>query len=367
MIGVSSLFLSLSLLTSAMIPMSVLNKEELISFKRTASLSSLVQGNRNAINGVITNTAGQPIYRLRVELLNEVEMSIMQTYTDTTGRYAFRSLSSGTFIVRVHSDGTYAGRSARVSIYAARTGGGSHYEQLDFVLKSKEETKGSSVPTNTGPTFAQEVPDNARKVYERAVKQLENETQAEQGLKSLKEAIGIFPKYYLALERLGIEQVKRQEYEPASETLKKAIEVNPNGAPCLYAIGVVQCQMKDWQGAVESLRRSLTLAPNSPNAAFAHFYLGLGYVRINQPANAETHLKKACELGGNSVPVDVHMHLAQIYSNNKQYKEAADELELFLKQAPDARDAQNIRNIIKQLRAKAKPAGAPSHFLSKLK
>jgi hypothetical protein len=48
------------------------------------------------------------------------------------------------------------------------------------------------------------------------------------------------------------------------------------------------------------------------------------------------------------------MHLAQMYSNDKRYKEAADELELFLKETPNARDAESIKNIIKQLRAKAK-------------
>ena len=54
------------------------------------------------------------------------------------------------------------------------------------------------------------------------------------------------------------------------------------------------------------------------------------------------------------MPADVHMHLAQLHSNNKRYKEAADELEVFLKETPDARDAESIKNIIKQLRAKAR-------------
>ncbi len=316
------------------------------------------QQNRNAINGVITDTSNRPLNRIRVELLDEVEMQIRQTYTDSAGRYSFKNLSSGTFIVKANSDGAYLGRSVRVSLYAARVGGGAHYEQLDIVLKTRDEVKGNTIPSNSGPAFAQEVPQNARKAYERAVKQLENNKDASQGIDSLKEAINLFPTYFLALERLGVEYVKLQQYEPARATLTKAVEVNPNGASCRYALGVSQFHLKKLPEAIESLQRSLQLAPESPNAALTHFYLGLTFWNTGKTADAEPHLKKAYQLGGNSVPPDIHLHLAKYYSDNKRYKEAADELELFLKLAPDARDSEKIKILIKQLRAKATSGAA---------
>jgi tetratricopeptide (TPR) repeat protein len=314
--------------------------------------------NRNAINGVITNTANRPLNRIRVELLDEVEMQIRQTYTDTTGRYSFQNLSTGTFIVRAHSDGTYVGRSVRVSLYLARAGGGAHFEQVDIVLKTRDEAKGSAVPSNSGPAFAQEVPENARRAYERAIRLLENSKDASQGMDALKEAINLFPTYFLALERLGVEYVKLQQYEPARANLTRAVEVNPNGASSHYALGVSQFHLQKLPEAVEALRRSLQLAPESPNAALTHFYLGLAFWNMSKAADAEPHLKKAYQLGGNSIPPDIHLHLAKYYSDNKRYKEAADELELFLKLAPDARDAEKIKNLIKQLRAKAASGAA---------
>jgi len=324
-----------------------------------ASAASFAQ-NRNAINGIVTDTANRPLYRIRVELQDEVEMSIRQTYTDSTGRYSFSNLSTGTFIVKAHSDGTHVGRSVRVSLFTARVGGGgAHHEQLDIALKTREEVKGTSIPSNSGPVFAQEVPENARKIYERAIKQLDNDKQVDQGMNSLKEAINLFPNYFLALERLGVEHVKRQQYEPARDVLAKAAEINPNGAACHYVLGVSRFYLQQISEAVESLRRSLVLAPESPNAALTHFYLGLAFWNSGKPADAEPHLKKAYQLGGNSIPPDIHMHLAKFYSDNKRYKEAADELELFLKLAPDARDAETIKNLIKQLRSKAASVSAP--------
>ena len=151
-----------------------------------------------------------------------------------------------------------------------------------------------------------------------------------------------------------MEHVRRERYEPARETLLKAVEVNPKGHVSLYALGVAQFRLKQYSPASESLRKMILLASNSPNAPFANYYLGLSLVRAGKAADAEAPLKKAYEAGGKRVPADVHMALAQIYSNSNRYKEAADELEVYLKEAPDARDAERIKALINQLRAKAK-------------
>ncbi|MFN0109585.1 MAG: tetratricopeptide repeat protein [Blastocatellia bacterium] len=316
-----------------------------------ANNSAIAQANRNSISGMITDTGGQGLNRIRVELQDDVEMTITQTFTDSTGRYTFRNLTTGTFNVKVHSDGKYAGRSVRVSLYSARAGGGAHQEQLDIVLKSLSEIRNTNAPANAGITFAQDVPDNARKMYDRAVKQLDAK-QIDTGIISLKEAIGLFPTYFVALERLGVEHMRRQEYEPASDILDRAVKVNPNGAASQYALGVSLFYQRRLGEAAESLRKSLALTPNSPNAAFSNFYLGLALWRLKKPGEAEPYLKKACELGGSSMPPDVHLHLAKHYSDTTRFRDAADELELFLKLAPDARDADNIRELIRRLRTR---------------
>lgn len=318
-----------------------------------SSLPALAQ--RNAITGTVTNTAHQAIPNLWVELLNDVESVLKRTRTDTTGRYSFQGLSFGTFHVRVVTVGTgYRPQSVRLELIpATMRGTGSHNEQRDFVLRSENEAKRPTATPGSRTTFVQEVPDNAKKTYERGLEMLDN-GKVNEGVEKLKEALQLFPSYYLALERLGLEHVKLGKYDTAREYLSKALEINSTGASCYYAMGVIHYQSKQWPEAVEALRRGLVLAPDSPNIAFEHFYLGLALIKTGKGTEAESHLKRSYEIGGNNIPADVHMHLAQQYSNNKKYKEAADELELFLKKAPDARDAENIRNIIKQLREKAK-------------
>jgi tetratricopeptide (TPR) repeat protein len=310
------------------------------------------QQGRNAINGMVVNSGREPINRIRVELQNELEMFITYTYTDAAGRYSFRNLSQGVFIVKVHTDGKHTGQSTRVVLQALRNSGASHYEQIDFMLKEITEKKLTTLSGTTSTVFAQEVPEKARKIYDRAVKQLDNAQEKTAGIASLKEALQTFPRYYDALERLGIEYVRLQQYEEARQILTLAIDVNRSGSASLYGLGVAQFHTQRTAEAVESLQRALIIAPDSSNSAFEHFYLGLSYWKLNRHGDAEPHLKKAGELGGNSVPPDIHMYLAQYYSESGRRQDAAAELELFLKLVPNAQDAEKIRNLIRQLKSK---------------
>lgn len=318
------------------------------------SAKATAQNNRNTIAGTVFDTRRNPIPNLWIELMDEVDRVLIRVRTDSTGRYNLRGLSFGNFQVKVVTVGTdFVAQTARITLYpATMRGTGSHNELLDFTLKTNTEIKGATTAKSRA-TFVQEAPNAAQKAYERGVALLEGSKETEAGLKKLQEALELFPIYYLALERLGIEYVKQSQYGLAREVLQKALEVNPTGAPSLYAMGVLQYQTKQWKEAVDLLRRALRFEPESSNAAFMHFYLGLALLKTAPGSEAESHLKRANELGKTNIPADIHMHLAQYYSNAKRYKEAADELEMFLKRVPDAGDAENIRTIIRRLRAKA--------------
>lgn len=311
------------------------------------------QAGRNAINGVISDSQRIPINRVRVELQNELGQFITQTYTDAAGRYQFRSLSQGVFIINVHSDGKHVGQSARITLQALRNSGASHYEQVDFMLRDYVEKNPGWVSGKAVTTFVQDVPAEARKAYDRAVRLLGEPRENAAGVESLKEALRIFPSYYDALERLGVEYVRLQQYDAAREVLLRGVEINRSGAPSFYGLGVAQFHLQQVAESVESLRRAILLAPSSSNIAFEHFYLGMGLWKLNRRGEAETHLKRAVELGGTKIPPDVYLYLAQHYSDNQRPLDAADALETFLRLVPNAQDAGKIEKLIRQLRAKA--------------
>lgn len=305
----------------------------------------------NTIGGHVFDTLRRPVANLQMELQDEVGYVIARVRTNNSGRYTFNGLSSGTFTVRTITAGTnLVSQNARIQLVdMSISGRGRYYEEYNFTLKTEAEEKSGIALKKPEAVFAQNVPDAARKVYLEATTKLDNGSDVSGGIERLKKAIELFPEYYLALERLGTEYVKQRQYAEASEVLKKAIAVNPKGHMSYYALGIAHFNLKQADHSIEALKRATDLAPDSINA---QLWLGIVLVRTGQYGAAEVPLKQAYAIGGKQIP-DVHMYLAQVYSNTKRYKEAADELELFLKEAPGA-DKEKINALIKQLRDKAR-------------
>lgn len=293
----------------------------------------------NSISGHVSGDGRTPIPDLQIELLNDADSVIRRTKTDSSGLFVFHRLSEGIFHVRVQTYGTnYIGQTRRVEISRMR---GS--DQVDFVLVTNQI---ATTAATAGAVFIQEVPEQARKDYEQGVALLEKTEQRKEGLETLRKAIQLFPLYFNALERLGTEYVKQKEYELAIPVLTKAIEVNRRAYQSLNALSVAQYHLKQLPEAVESMRRAITLNHKS---ATANLWLGMLLRQTDKLDEAETYLKQADKLADSKLS-EVHWQLALLFNQLKRYKEAADELEVFLRIQPDLKDTELIKKLIQRFR-----------------
>jgi tetratricopeptide (TPR) repeat protein len=292
----------------------------------------------NSISGHVADDARQALPNMQVELLNDMESVLQRTKTDTSGFFVFHRLTTGIFQIRVQTYGTsYVGQTKRVQLERTRA-----FEQVDFFLTKQS----ASVTGAGGAVFVQEVPESARKQFERATSLLERDDQREEGLEALKKAIGVFPQYFEALELLGTEYVKQREYEPAIPVLTKAVEVNRRSYPSVYALSVAYYNLKQLPEAIDSSRRAVALHPKS---SAANLLLGMLLRQTGKLDEAETYLKDADHLSDSKSP-DAHWQLALLYNQLKKYKDAADHLEVFLKIQPDSKDSELIKKLIKRFR-----------------
>ena len=311
-----------------------------------ATASPTLQTNSNSISGHVSNDQRAPLADLRVELLNEVDSVIRTVKTDGSGLFVFRKLSDGTFQVRVETSGTnYVSQTKRVDL-ARPHGFGAAFEELDFVLVTKNNTGSTAKP---GVVFVQEVPEPARKQFQKASDLLNKSDRRQEAFAALKSAIDLFPQYFDALEMLGTEQVKDREYEAAILPLTKALQINSRSSASAFALGVAQYNLKQLEPAIESFRRAVSLNEKSINA---NLWLGIALRQTSRPNEAEPYLKCADVLADSKLP-DAHWQLALLYNQLKRYKEAADELETFLKVQPDARDVELIKKLIQRFRQQA--------------
>lgn len=292
-----------------------------------------------SISGYVSDNSRNPIPDLQVELLNDVDSVIARTKTDNSGLFSFRGLRTGVFQVRVQTYGTtFIGQTQRVQLDRGRA-----VEQVEFVLVSRRNSSTTGIP---GVIFAQEVPEKARKQFERGLALLEKTEQRKEGVAALENAIEIFPLYFEALQVLGSEYVKQQDYERAIPLLTKAIEVNRQSYRSLYTLSIAQYNLKQVSEAIESMKRAIAF--NQQSIA-ANLWLGMLLRQTDKFDEAETYLKQADHLAASKSP-DVHWQLALLFNQVKRYKEAADELELFLKVQPDSKDTELIKKLIKKFR-----------------
>jgi tetratricopeptide (TPR) repeat protein len=201
----------------------------------------------------------------------------------------------------------------------------------------------------TEAVFVQEIPEDARKLYTAAVKDLSDKN--DKGFEELDQALKIFPDYFDALNTAGRTYVQRKEYQKSLPYLIRAIDVNQRSYSSFFALAYACFQLNHTPEAVEAARGAVILQPTSVNAQ--HLYGTL--LRMNGNYDlAEKALLQAKKLSKDSPVADVHMQLALLYNKLGRNNEAADELETYLSINPDAADKQRIKELIVKLRNEKK-------------
>jgi len=294
----------------------------------------------NTITGFVFDPQRRPIAQVYVELINDVNSVLQRMRTDGSGRFVFRGVSQGRFQVRVLALGTIyeeqtqevdtSGRPSRETI------------QKDFYLRLRK----SGPVSAPGTIFVQEIPEEAKTIYQRAVADLDRD-RLEDGVAGLESALKIFPDYYLALERLGLISLTQQNFEKAVGVFGKAVVVNPRSFNGWYGLSCSHYALKKSDAAVEAAQKAVTLNSNSSDALLI---LGISLRQAKRYDEAEKPLKQADKITKGLSP-DVHWHLALLYAKNlNRLSDAANELELYLKTTPDTSQTENIKKLIKKYR-----------------
>jgi tetratricopeptide (TPR) repeat protein len=127
------------------------------------------------------------------------------------------------------------------------------------------------------------------------------------------------------------------------------ITLSPDAVEPRLNYGIVLVNQKKFSDAEVQFRETLK---HNDSVFTAHMYLGITLISGKKYQEAETHLRKAVELGGQKAAL-AHYYLGGLYWQTGGFKQAADELEQYLKLEPKAANAERVRNTIKELRAKS--------------
>ncbi|MEO6590128.1 MAG: tetratricopeptide repeat protein, partial [Pyrinomonadaceae bacterium] len=206
----------------------------------------------------------------------------------------------------------------------------------------------NNAPTVNGVIFAQEIPKEAQKAYEKALSEFRDNNKKE-AVEGFLQALDIFPDYFLALEKLGQEYIVQKKFEDARSIFNRAVIINPKSFDSWYGLAYSQNALKDYSESINSSKKAIELNSGSINALYL---VALNQKQIGNYQEALDSLKKAKKIANPPLP-EIFWQLALLYTNNfKNYVAAVQELELFLKAKPDYEDADKVRELIKKLKAK---------------
>lgn len=305
----------------------------------TAEAQSRIQGQVFGLNR-------RPVSDAYVELLNEIDSVIQRTKTDGAGIYAFLITTSGRYQVRVRPFNTNYDEQTQSVEIITYVGGRqvADNQQLDFYLK--ERKGGTNQSGSASVVFIQEIPAEAQRFYERGLASLEGK-RLDTALDEFRSAIELFPTYFDALYALGTELLKLQRFDEAAGFLERAVAVNERSGASWYGLAFCYYALDKAEKAVDAARRSVTYSNETSENMLI---LGISQRKTRDFNGAEKSLQKAKKLSkGRSA--DAVWNLALLYAHNlKDYRQAADELENYLKLRPDHPDAPLLKKLVKQYR-----------------
>lgn len=272
------------------------------------------------------------------------------TTTDQDGSFRFNNVRAGNYAVVIEGNKEYESARESVSIDPGGTSG--PITSITIHLRPKVNA--------SNPAFAG-IPPAALDFYQKgaAAAQKNNYQSA---VDFFSRAVSAYPNFPLALTELGAQYLKLKQMDKAAETFEVLLKLKPadsagqlNLGIALYNQGVAFLAQKDFDTAQKKLdaseahlREAIKL--NSPGPA-AHYYLGMLLINFKAFAEAQKEFELSISNGGENVAL-AHKFLGGAYMSTHKNKEAADELEKYLKLEPKAADADRIKDTIKSLRNK---------------
>ncbi len=315
-------------------------------------------GVSHSIRGKIFMPSGNlPDQRIRVVLELNTGGIVSEAFSDSVGNFEFRALPNGTYKVVVPSDGrVYETTQEVVELYGnfARTFTAQIYlkdkgEAITF--KTKEKT--------ISVADLQDVPKEAKKRYDNGVKRA-RENKSQEAAASFQEAIKIFPEYLAALNKLGEQMKFLNKPAEAEEAFENAISINPKYALPHINLGILLVEQKRFDEAVPAIEAGNKVDDSYP---VAHHYLGIALMSKQPPDfdRAEKELTRALDLGKKDF-VHVRLQLFNLNLKRQRMDKAAEQLEAYLKAAPDAPNAQQVRETLGKVKKMlAQQSAAPKN------
>jgi tetratricopeptide (TPR) repeat protein len=191
-----------------------------------------------------------------------------------------------------------------------------------------------------------QAPKDAKKAFEKGMAFV-RKNNSEEAEKEFQRAVELYPKFAAAWAEIGRIQAQRNEILDARKSLDEALKCDSRFLAPYVQIAILDMQARKWQALAEITDRAVRLDPFD----FPQIYLfnSVAYYNLKNFDNAERSIEAAAKLDTLQQLPDISHLQGLLLIQHHNYPAAAERLRNYLKLAPDAEDAQQVRTQLAKL------------------
>lgn len=307
------------------------------------STTGQAQSDSFTISGQVSFFNGRPAARVIVKLNTRAGMA-REAFTNDQGRFEFTDIHGGVFTLMASNPADPSQKSEVVERETPSRVLTDHL-YVNLILGEGDPGKRSKPGVITVEEAERKVPKEAYKAFRQGLKYKEDKDLVK-ALESFSQAIALYPDYVRALVERGDIYVAQHRRDEAAAEFYRALKINDRDGPALRGSGYCKLENREFADAILLFEKSITADPNNANT---HLLLGIANFELNQNDLSRQALQKALVLGA----IRAHIYLGNLSAREHHYKQAADELRLYLEAEPTASDAAQVRTIEAQWRSRS--------------
>jgi tetratricopeptide (TPR) repeat protein len=295
-----------------------------------------------SIRGRVLTPEGAPLQEAARIVLQSSNGGQYTIFTDYQGQFNFPGLEPGSYTLEVEADHSrFELASQSVQVYAGMPA---------VANVSLKYVKGKPLPATSDSVVSvaeldKSIPEKARKEFRRGT-EASQAGKTDEAIDHFHKALDIYPNFLMARNDLGLQLLSVGRLDEAAAQLRLAVVLDAKSFNPQLNLGIVLVRQHQFAEAAVVLDKAISLNPQSPAA---RLFAGEAYAATGNSSHAEKELQTAFDLGGTDYAVAL-FHLGNLYLNRGEREQALKSFEAYLKVAPGAANAAEVRRLVGVLR-----------------